>query len=189
MFSKLQKFNTSHEANRIKICLFCLKKKSTITKTKKSSNIQTLKDYVNSTLSLKEKEQLASGLIKNIAMDKGESSKQSKEVLSLSQLRGKTLKILLDSNEKNSNLKRKQISVEVVSKISASFNLSTNVVKGIASSLRTATQDRKLFESNLSVNLHKLNHSLDVFFSFDQFHVTKSTNYIYHYKPLYTVMM
>lgn len=144
--------------------------------TKTSNTYQDLKEHFNSALSPKQKEHLVCDLIKNINAEKveNENKKSCKKSLSLSQEHGKPLTILLGSKEVNSNLKRKQISINEISKISSNYNLSTNTVKGIASSLRVATQDRKLFESNLKVKFRELNHSLDSFFSYDQFQITKS---------------
>lgn len=72
--------------------------------------------------------------------------------------------------------KRKIVSAEDVSRIGTDCGLSTNTVHKIATALRVATNDRKLFEPNLKQKVKNLNHTLDSYFSVKECNVTKSKN-------------
>lgn len=138
-----------------------------------SRQYNNLKERV-SDLSTKEKEHLVSSLLKDISVTKNLNENRSATSISLSQERGKPLNVTLIPNR--SNLKRKRIDADDILKVATNFDLSTNKVHGIASALRTATNDRLLLQPNLKQNLFDLNHSLDHFFEVKKWEVTKVCN-------------
>lgn len=125
-----------------------------------SANYTDLKRQL-SNLSTKEKEHVVCTLLQDIKGTKKINKNQSDAPISLSQEKGKPMNITLNAKP---NLKRKNISADEVAKIATNCNLSSRKVLSIASDLRVATDNRKLFESGLKENLTTLNRSLDSFF-------------------------
>ncbi|CAH1106711.1 unnamed protein product [Psylliodes chrysocephalus] len=84
--------------------------------------------------------------------------------ISLSQIHGKPLKLNIHQNPGPQTSNNRVISVEAMSAIQDSFNLSFNTVKGVACALRASTKNREIFEINLEEKLVARNHLLDKYF-------------------------
>ena len=103
-------------------------------------------------------------------MIKSKSLTNRNDTLSLSQLNGKPLTIIVKPE------KEKQVPIikcEDLVHMKTKYNLSSNVTKNIASSLRLATKNRNLIEPNLKEKLVSENHKVDNFFEVKVLNFTK----------------
>lgn len=120
-----------------------------------------LKDRIIKELTPKQREHLLSDLIKDTKKAKSVTDVQRE--VSLSQIRGRSLRIAL--NPKNRKPKVTQISASDMVKVQTNRGFSLNEMLGIAKDLRVSSSSRKLFEPNLREKLSVSNHTLDSFFT------------------------
>ena len=120
----------------------------------------------------KQKEKLASSILKNIIETTSEEFDKPKKNISLnlSQNKGKPLKILA----KPANERNKQISVHDMQKIQVKYNLSSEVTLGVATDIRISTNNRNIIETGLKESLVDRAHRLDPFFDVKKITVENS---------------
>ena len=168
--SKRYVATNNRESSARKYCVKCL---TILQKGKKhncnsTTHIENLKDHIVTELAPKENEHLLSLLLKHKVQENSSErgDKKSEKMLRFSQLRGKPIQVVVQPDKTKENLDRKStISADDVDKLRSEFNLSLNVTRGIASSLRSMTKDRKFFEPDLANKLITKNHLLDKYFS------------------------
>lgn len=101
--------------------------KKVIRNQSKRSAYNDVKRRIDTLLTLKQKEQLLCDLIKDVQKSKASDEKRSDSVLTLSQTRGKPLRIVVNSEAQKVG---KQISADDVANIQTNFSLSSNVILG-----------------------------------------------------------
>ena len=158
-FKICEKCNTEFILNEVYDCPF---------------SVNNLTQNVENTLSLKEQEHLICNLIKNVVNEK-EQVKEScikNKNISLSQVRGKPLRISVNLNIAKKCSESKLISEEDVLKIESNLGLSRTVTLNIASNFRKMNKDRKTFEPNLKEKLKFLSSTLNSYFDVQTFEVS-----------------
>lgn len=136
-----------------------------------TNHIKNITDHIVTHMDPKEGQQVLSKLIQ-LQCHSGENtastSSQPATDLTLKQLKGKHLRISVNPQPQEKIV----ISAEACVSIQNEHNLSFNTMKGIAKSLRTATQKRNLFEPGLKEKLLSRNHIVDEFFEIRKFNFT-----------------
>lgn len=159
-------FNSTKKQNKCKkkyLCPECLSTNKVSVgghKCYKSKLVQNLTN-ISSNLNPKAKEQLTCNLVKEISETSTSENSNSEKVLSLSQSRGKRMKIAINPS---SSCQENIITADKVNKIAINCGLSTNKTVELTKCMRSALNNRKLFEPNLKEKLRSINHELDSFY-------------------------
>lgn len=124
--------------------------------------IPILTELIANTFCTKEKEKLASSMLKDIVHVAEHSN--NKGQLRLSQRRGKKLPVSVNSNNVDKSSRKETVAAIDILKISTDLGLSTRKTHSLTAALRIGSKNRKMFESNLKQDLLLLNHQLDSFF-------------------------
>ena len=128
-----------------------------------SNHIENIKEHITTKLDPKEKDHLLSKLIKHKVTEN--SAKINKNVsLSLSQTNGKPLNVIVHPKNNVKDKNNIQISSDDFLQIQNRYTFSFNVMRGLSSSLRSATKNRNILEPNINQNLLDKNHLVDDFF-------------------------
>lgn len=163
--------NRNKKVKRLSRNILPLKNKS---KNHNSSNYLTkIKNDLDKNLSVKEKQHLSAMLIKS-AVNTLDTGGSSDHTISLSQVRGKPLKITLGSEQNNNN--NNSICLEDFNFIRNKYNLSRNESKNMATDLRNITGNKHLFEKNVETKLDESTKQLAEFFTQTSVDFTNTKN-------------
>lgn len=121
-----------------------------------------LTELISKKFSTKEKEKLASSMLKDILHVPEHSNNEGQ--LRLSQRRGKKLPVSVNSNNVDKSSRKETVAAIDILKISTDLGLSTRKTHSLTAALRVGSKNRKMFQPNLKQDLLLLNHQLDSFF-------------------------
>ncbi|KAJ8666312.1 hypothetical protein QAD02_007974 [Eretmocerus hayati] len=150
----------------MKVCTKC---RSEVAKGKEhrcntSTKRKNLTNVAKTLMSPKSKKHFVCDVVREKLAENQSDEKIGGSTIALSQMHGKKLKLIKPTRGPSARSTAKSLSAEQMSRIQTSHNLSSKTMQGILSSLRIATGNRKLFESNLREKLSSLNHRLEFHF-------------------------